>query len=85
VAPVQKSDNTAMGIHRADHVTLCIRRKVGSNFADKRRSLGFIVCWRTKGHGVLVGCALYTLLCACKENCFQQAMYTVSFAANEIR
>jgi hypothetical protein len=29
------------------------QQKVGTNFADMRRSLG-IVCLRTKGHGVLV-------------------------------
>jgi hypothetical protein len=36
---VWKSENTAVGIRHADHVAPSIR-KVGTNFADKRRSLG---------------------------------------------
>jgi hypothetical protein len=32
--PVQKAENTAIGIRHADHA------KVGTNFANKRRSLG---------------------------------------------
>jgi hypothetical protein len=34
-APVQKSENTVVGIRHADHVA-----KVDTNFSDKRRSLG---------------------------------------------
>jgi hypothetical protein len=37
--PVWKAQNTAVGIRHDDHVTPYIQ-KVGSNFADKRRSLG---------------------------------------------
>jgi hypothetical protein len=38
-APVYKSENTAVGIRHADHVASSIR-KFGTNFVDKRRSLG---------------------------------------------
>jgi hypothetical protein len=37
--PVQKTENTAIAIHRTDHITPSIC-KVGTNFDDKRRSLG---------------------------------------------
>jgi hypothetical protein len=55
-APVQKPENTAVGIRHADHVAACIR-KFGTNFTDNRRSLGryssladssprsLFVCW----------------------------------------
>jgi hypothetical protein len=38
-APVSKTENTAVGIRHADHLTPFIR-KVCNHFADKRRSLG---------------------------------------------
>jgi hypothetical protein len=34
------AENTAVGIHCADHVTSSIRKNVGTNIADKRRSFG---------------------------------------------
>jgi hypothetical protein len=34
---VNTSANTAVGIRHADHVAPSIRKKVGTNFADKRR------------------------------------------------
>jgi hypothetical protein len=37
-APVKETEITAVGIRRADHVALSIR-KFGTNFADKRWSL----------------------------------------------
>jgi hypothetical protein len=37
------AENTAVGIRHADHVAITIRNKVGTNFADKRRSLGRII------------------------------------------
>jgi hypothetical protein len=50
--PVKKTELTARGIRCADHATPSIR-KVGTNFANKRRSVG-IVRLRTKGHGVFL-------------------------------
>jgi hypothetical protein len=38
-APVQKTENTAVGIRNADHVAPSIRKKVGNHFPDKWRSL----------------------------------------------
>jgi hypothetical protein len=35
-----ETENTAIGIRHADYVAPSILRKVGTNFADKRRSLG---------------------------------------------
>jgi hypothetical protein len=40
VAPVQKAENTAVGVCHADHVALYPQTKVGTNFDDKLRSLG---------------------------------------------
>jgi hypothetical protein len=37
---VYKTENTAIGIRRADHATSLYSQKVGTNFAEKRRSLG---------------------------------------------
>jgi hypothetical protein len=39
-APVKKTEMTAWRIRLADHATLSLSAKVGTNFADKRRSLG---------------------------------------------
>jgi hypothetical protein len=38
-APVYKAENTTAGIRHADHVALSTA-KFGTNFSDKRRSLG---------------------------------------------
>jgi hypothetical protein len=35
-----ETENTAVGIHQADHVTPPLSAKFDTNFADKRRSLG---------------------------------------------
>jgi hypothetical protein len=35
-----ETENTAVGIRHTDHVATSIRKKVGTNFADKRRSIG---------------------------------------------
>jgi hypothetical protein len=39
-APAQKAENTAVGIHRVDHVPP-LSAKVGTKFVGKRRSLGW--------------------------------------------
>jgi hypothetical protein len=39
-APVKKTEITAGGILRADHTTPSVRRRLATNFANKRRSLG---------------------------------------------
>jgi hypothetical protein len=44
VAPVWKGENTAIGICHANHMAPPLSTKVGTNFADKRRLLGLIVC-----------------------------------------
>jgi hypothetical protein len=52
--PVHKTENTAVGIRRADHAATSIRKKVGTNFADKRRSLVGVVHSRTQATEFLV-------------------------------
>jgi hypothetical protein len=47
----RKTEIRAVGIRGADHVAPSIR-KFGTNFADKRRSLGWYSSLAGSGHGV---------------------------------
>jgi hypothetical protein len=42
--PVKKTELTAWRIRCADHATPSLSAKVGTNFADKRRSVGKFAC-----------------------------------------
>jgi hypothetical protein len=56
-APVKKTENTAVGIRHADHLL----SRVGTNFADKRRSLGRDGAIADSGHGVCFAVGVFCL------------------------
>jgi hypothetical protein len=50
-APVQKTENTAVGIRHADHVSHPLSAKVSNHVADKRRSHGRYSSLADSDHG----------------------------------
>jgi hypothetical protein len=77
-APVWKTKNTAVGIRHADHVAPSIRKKkkVRTNFSDKRRSLDRYSSRADSGHSFLFSFAYFTTGLPILVHC--SAMVTVS-------